>query len=208
MRLLRILPQKMCVLCWLALTMMLAGCGANSPKTPPTKPDQTGGDNKDFREDPLRIGDRITVELSGIPDIILPNTTDIKDDGSINMPYIGRITAAGKSPSQLEQEITALYVPHWYTHIGVTVTPLIRYFFVGGQVMGAGGGRIQYTGPITLLGAIQAAGDFNPFANRRNVQVTRANGTILHVNCIKAIKRPDLDIPIYPGDRIFVKRRF
>lgn len=69
-------------------------------------------------------------------------------------------------------------------------------------------GRYLYSGPITVMGAIQAAGDFNPFANRRNVQITRVDGAIAHVNCVKVIKTPSLDVAIYPGDRIFVNKRF
>jgi protein involved in polysaccharide export with SLBB domain len=99
-------------------------------------------------------------------------------------------------------------VPDWYPHITVTVVPLARYFFVLGQVNNAGGGRILYTGPITLLGAIGAAGDFTPFADKRHVKVIHGDGTIETVNCRKAIGNPKLDIPIYPGDKIQVGRRF
>jgi polysaccharide biosynthesis/export protein len=184
---------------------MLAGCGSAPPVNKPLPVAGTNG----FREDPLRIGDRLKVEFSGTADTIESSEQDIHEDGTINLRLIGRVPAAGKSSSQLEKEITAGYVPNYYPHIAVTVTPLARYFFVGGQVMGGSGGRILYTGPITVLGAIQAAGDFNPFANRKKVQITRSDGkTIEYVNCIKAIKHPELDLPVYPGDRIFVQRRF
>jgi polysaccharide export outer membrane protein len=146
------------------------------------------------------------VEFSGIPDTIPPSEQDIKEDGSINLPYINRVAANGKSPSLLEKELEAAYVPAYYTHISVTVTPVARYFYVGGQVMQAG--RILYTGPVTLMGAIEAAGDFTNFADRRHVQITRVGGKIEKINCVKAISHPELDAPIYPGDRIWVGRRF
>jgi len=151
----------------------------------------------------------LRVELSGIADTIEPMERQIHEDGSIMLPHIGSIRAAGKTPSQLEQDITAVYVPRFYPHIAVTVTPTARFFYVGGQVNNTGsGGRQLYSGPITVMGAIQAAGDFTPFADRRHVQVTRVNGTIERVNCIKAITHPELDLPVYPGDRIWVGRRF
>jgi len=146
------------------------------------------------------------VEFSGVPDSIPPSEQDIKEDGSINLPYINRVKADGKSPSLLEKEIEASYVPAYYTHISITVTPVARYFYVGGQVINAG--RILYTGPITLMGAIQAAGDFNNFADRKHVQITRVGGKIEKVNCVKAISHPEQDVPVYPGDRIWVGRRF
>jgi polysaccharide biosynthesis/export protein VpsN len=213
MRLLRQdMPRYLCVLFSMALAAMLTACGSNPPPSPssssPPSSVQHPPDALQDRQDPLRIGDRVRVELSGIPDMIQPIEQDIKDDGSINLTYVGRVTATGKSPSQLEQEITAKYVPDYYPHISVTVTPVARYFFVGGQVNNNSGGRILYTGGITVMGAIQAAGDFNPFADRKHVQITRMDGTIDHVNCVKAIKNPKLDLPVYPGDRIWVGRRF
>lgn len=189
-----------------ALVAVLAGCAANSTNADP--PRAPAGSPAPLREDPLRIGDRVRVELSGIPDTIQPQEQDIKDDGSINLPYINRIQAAGKSPSQLEKEITAAYVPAFYTHIGITVTPMARYFYVLGQVNNNMGGRIMYNGPITVLGAIGAAGDFTPFADKRHVKLIRGNGEIKTINCVKAIAHPELDLPVYPGDKIQVGRRF
>jgi hypothetical protein len=63
---------------------------------------------------------------------------------------------------------------------------------------------------MTLLKAIAAAGDFTAFAQKKSVEVTRANGKKLRpVNCIRALRNPrKYDIPIYPGDHIHVPRRW
>jgi hypothetical protein len=50
------------------------------------------------------------------------------------------------------------------------------------------------------------AGDFNDFANRKKVTVTRVDGRQFTVNCVKAQRDPKLDLPIYPGDTINVPR--
>jgi protein involved in polysaccharide export with SLBB domain len=200
----RLLRQDMLrfasVLCSLVFAAMLAAGCATDTSGPPVQP-------HDPTQDPLRVGDRIKVTLSGIADTIEPIEQDIHEDGSINLPHIGRVQAAGKSSSKLEQEITADYVPRFYPHISITVTPVARFFFVGGQVNNTTGGRILYTGPITVLGAIQAAGDFTPFADKKHVQITRGD-EIIKVNCVKALRVPKLDVPVYPGDRIWVGRRF
>jgi polysaccharide export outer membrane protein len=187
------------------LAAVLPGCATHAPpKTAASPPSLTNADVQSA----LRIGDKTRVELTGIPDPpIAPIEQDIKDDGSITLPYIGRVMAAGKTPVELEKEIYSLYVPTWYKHISVTVTPTARFFYVGGQVNNLSGGRIMYTGPITVMGAIQAAGDFTPFADKRHVQVTRVDGTIEHVNCVKVIKNPKLDLQVFPGDRIYVPLR-
>ena len=209
MRLLRkSISGYLCVLAGLALAVILTGCytlgifGSDNPGPLIKSSHGTGT----MAVDPLHIGDRIAVELAGIPDPIPSSPQDIKEDGSINLPYIGRVMADGKSPSTLEKEITAAYVPAYYTRIGITVTPVARYFFVMGQVVNPG--RIIYAGPITVLSAIGAAGDFTPFANKRKVQVIRPDGSVVTINCFKAINKPKLDIFIHPGDKIQVGRRF
>jgi polysaccharide export outer membrane protein len=187
------------------LAAVLAGCGTVAPRNAAGSP--SPATNADVQS-PLRVGDKIRVELTGIPDKTDPIDQDIKDDGSITLPYIGRVVVAGKTPIELEKEIFSLYVPTWYKHISVTVTPISRFFYVGGQVNNNGpGGRVVYAGPITLTRAIVAAGDFNVFADKKHVQITRVDGTKITVNCIKAIKYPKLDLPVYPGDSINVPLR-
>jgi protein involved in polysaccharide export with SLBB domain len=160
-----------------------------------------------MRFDPLRVGDSIRVDFSGTPSIIPTVQTDIKGDGTIRLDFIGNVVADGKTPGELERTIQKAYVPAYYTHLNVTVTPVVRFFYVDGEVVGAGGGRLPYSGPITVTRAIAAAGGFNPFANRRNVRLYRVDGTFKVVNCVKALDDPKLDLPVYPGDKIVVKRR-
>jgi polysaccharide biosynthesis/export protein VpsN len=187
-------------LCSLVMAAMLAGCFTTSQPKPSPPHDPT--------QDPLRVGDKVRVDLSGIPDVIDHIDRDIQEDGSITLPFVGRVIAAGKTPTKLADDITTNYVPRFYPRINVTVTPTGRFFFVGGQVNNGTGGQKLYTGPITLMGAIEAAGDFTNFADRKHVQITRVDGTIVLVNCVEAIKHPEKDLPIYPGDRIWVGRRF
>jgi len=79
-----------------------------------------------------------------------------------------------------------------------------QFFYVGGEVKVPQ--RQLYTGPITVLKAIQSCGDFTDFANKKQVSLVRNDGRTLTVNCVKAIKNPTLDLPVYPGDKIHVPR--
>jgi polysaccharide export outer membrane protein len=115
------------------------------------------------------------------------------------------VQAAGKKVGELQDELQRLYVPAFFKTLTVTVKYEERYFFVGGQVRNAR--QYPYLSQMTVLKAIQAAGDFTDFANRTKVQVTRTNGKTETVNCKKAQKNPKLDLPIYPGDRINVPQR-
>ena len=157
----------------------------------------------------MHVGDSVRVDFSGTPSPIPFVQTEIKGDGSIRLDLIGDVQFDGKTPGELEKIIQKKYVPDFYTHLNVTVTPVVRYFYVDGEINGGGGGgRIMYAGPITVTRAIAAAGGFSPFADRRRVKLLRFNATSpINVNCVKALDNPKLDPPVYPGDKIFVKRR-
>ncbi|MGH7981046.1 MAG: polysaccharide biosynthesis/export family protein, partial [Limisphaerales bacterium] len=43
-----------------------------------------------------------------------PQSYLIADDGTISLPYIGSVQAAGKTPGELQRIITKLYVPQYY----------------------------------------------------------------------------------------------
>lgn len=182
----------------------LTGCATDTQqKSSPTA--STAGDVERF--DPLRVGDQIRVDFSGTPTPIPFVQTEIKGDGTIRMDFVGDIKAAGKTPGELEQAIEAAYVPAYYTHLSVSVTPVARYFYVEGEINPGAGGKQLYTGQITVTRAIAAAGDFSPFADRKHVLLYRFDGTKKTVNCIKALDDPKLDLNVYPGDKIVIKRR-
>jgi protein involved in polysaccharide export with SLBB domain len=60
---------------------------------------------------------------------------------------------------------------------------------------------------MTVVGAIDTAGGFTDFAKRSRIQVTRASGKKMTVDYYKALKNPDKDIEIFPGDMIFVPKK-
>ncbi|HEV2318513.1 MAG TPA: polysaccharide biosynthesis/export family protein [Verrucomicrobiae bacterium] len=133
-----------------------------------------------------------------------PQSYLIADDGTISLPYIGSVQAAGKTPGELQRIITRLYVPQYYVRLAVTVTAINRVYYVGGEVTRPG--PEEYLGQTTVTKAIQAAGDFTVFASH-TVWLTRSDGTRLQVNVDKALKDADSDLPVFPGDQIHVPRR-
>ena len=138
------------------LIMGVAGCGTpeNGDVMKPPEPVSNPA-----KLPPLAVGDTVTVTLSDIPDPPLPEEKPIQGDGTISMPYLGRVDAAGKTPGDLEDYLKSLYVPKIYTHLSVTVkTTGDRVYFVRGEVHQPG--RLIYVGPITVTKAITSAGDF------------------------------------------------
>jgi len=153
------------------------------------------------------IGDLVIVNFSGLSDTNLqPHEERIKEDGSITLPQIGPIKAAGKTTGELQKEIRSKYVDGkiYKADLNVTVKAQARYFYVSGEVNRAS--SYEWVEGMTLLKAIASAGGFNDFADRSKVIVTRADGRQVTVNCKKAQRDPTLDLPVYPSDSIFVSR--
>ncbi|MBU6400962.1 MAG: polysaccharide export protein [Verrucomicrobia bacterium] len=155
--------------------------------------------------DLLRVGDAVLITFSGVE--MPPDKFDgrIRDDGNIVLPLVNPVRAAGKTASQLQDEIHDLYVPKYFNRLTVSVNTEGRYFFVQGEVKRPD--RYVYSGQMTVLKAISAAGDFTDFAKRTRVRVIRVNGKIDIVNCNRAKRNPKLDLAIFPGDIIVAPRR-
>ena len=206
---------------WFACGLLLLGLGlggcssssersfsSNKPK-PPTSlaglslEDSAAGNPAVPR---FHVGETVIVDLTGTADQIPEHSEPIKEDGTITLPYIGAVQAAGRTTGQLQNEIHNLYVPKYYVRLTVTVKSEDRVYYVGGEVKQPG--RQLYVGETTVTRAIQSAGDFTDFANRRKVWLIHANGKRIKVNCNKTLENPSLDLPVYPGDQIQVPRRF
>jgi protein involved in polysaccharide export with SLBB domain len=158
------------------------------------------------RTDIFRVGDLVNVVFSGTSELIPPHEERIKEDGTITLNYIGPIKAAGKTAGELQREIRTFYVPRIYRDsLNVTVRSQLRVYYVGGEVRSPG--PREYIGETDILKAIQAAGDFTDFANKRKVQLTR-NGKTQVIHAPRALTNPAENVAIYPGDRIHVPRRF
>jgi Periplasmic protein involved in polysaccharide export len=155
----------------------------------------------------LRVGDNLKIILSDIPILVAPFEQRIKEDGTIVLIENKKFTAAGKTRSELEKEIHDTYVPKFFVKMTVFVEweKQSQFYYVGGEVKHPD--RQVYISRITVLKAIQSAGDFTDFAKKSKIQLTRADGRKLFVNYNKALKDPRLDPEVYPGDTITVPRR-
>lgn len=157
--------------------------------------------------DELQVGESVTVTFADLPpDKGLPEHRDrVRSDGTISLPLIGDVKAAGKKIGDLQKEIKDLYVPRFYKQLTVTIKTEDRFYSVGGEVKAPG--RQVYLGSTTLLKAIQSCGDFSDFANQRKVEIIRANGDRIIIDAKKARQDPKrYDVPICPGDSIHVPK--
>jgi protein involved in polysaccharide export with SLBB domain len=155
--------------------------------------------------DVMRAGDKITIRLSGTPDNGFIMEQEIPENGQITVPYLNMpFQAAGRTTGALAADITQAYkTQRIYITPDVTVIPEERFVSVGGEVRSPT--RVLYTPDLTVVTAINSCGGFTDYAKRNAVRVIRGS-QVIYVNCVKASADAGADVPVYPGDQIYVPR--
>ena len=155
--------------------------------------------------DVIRPGDKITVQLSGVPDSGYFNEKQVPADGDITLPLLTQsFHAAGKGTSEVAAEITAAYKEQTiYTNPVVVVLEEERFVNVGGDVRSPS--NIAYRPDSTVMSTINQCGGFTDFADRRHVRVVRG-AQVFYVDCVRAVVAAGADPAVFPADQIYVPR--
>ena len=211
---LRFGQNGMCALV-LLMAVLWGGCQTGAgPATPPAATSATApvvpavgasGTNGGFSTDRIAVGDVIRVMYeASVP--IAPTEIQVPETGLVTIHMGEQVQVAGKMAADVSKDIRDLFTvkKQMYKRLSVNVQVLGRTVSVGGEVRATG--SFPFEGGMTVLKAINRAGGFTEYANRREVRVTRVNGQQVTVDCKAAMKRPELDVPLYPGDRIEVVR--
>lgn len=163
----------------------------------------------------------LRVEVFGVPEMQRDVLTD--GEGNFAFPLIGTITAAGKTPDKVAEEVRTRLAGRYVRDPQVTVNfkssdnPLATQSMVvsvDGQVNKAG--AYPVVGRVTLMRAVALAGGVNEFAKLQDVVVFRDVGAKSYVGIynLEAIRRGNYADPeIFPNDIIVVgdspaRRRF
>lgn len=160
----------------------------------------------------IKPGKAVQITIKGVPaeeQGKIDGQYPVGDDGTVNLPYIGAIRAAGLKPGDLAASIQSSYRSQ-----GIYRTPTIQVFSnreggdVEEQVVTVGGevrrtGPVKYTLGLTLWQAIQAAGGATEFGSVKRVTVFR-NGNSVTYN----VTQPKfMSIPLFPGDTISIPQK-
>ena len=160
----------------------------------------------------IEAGKSINITIAGVPDedkTTINGVYPVSDGGTINMPFLGSVQAAGLRNEQLAASLQSRF-----KSAGIYTNPTIQVIantigarvseetvIVGGQVMKTG--PVPYAKELTLWGAIQAAGGPNPFGSMRRVKLTR-NGSEKTYDVTKAQFK---QIPLQRNDTIDVPQK-
>jgi len=180
---------------------LLSGCGASGSHSPSTTAVNEGQPTNAV----IRVGDKITVRLEGVPDNGYFTEMQIPASGDITVPFLTQsFHVAGRNGAEVGAEIADAYKSQKiYTNPVVTVLPEERFINVGGDVRSPS--NVVWRPDSTLMSTINACGGFTEYANRHAVRIIRGK-QILEVDCVKAIATPGADPAVYPGDQIHVPR--
>ena len=156
----------------------------------------------------LQAGDVIKVLFPSSPE--MNQSQRIRADGKINLPMIGEVDAAGRTPGSLQAELERRYKPDLTNgQIVVTLESSEMAVYVSGAVNKPG--TIVFNRPLSVLEAIMESGGFAYVANTRSVHLIRQSGGQHQTQFIDM--RPALSgkpakvLYLKPGDIIYVPEK-
>jgi polysaccharide export outer membrane protein len=136
----------------------------------------------------------------------------VRPDGTITMPLIGDLKAAGRTPGELRGEIQqklGAFVKDESAVVTVAVTEVNSYrFTVSGNVEHPGTFNSRYY--VSVAEAVAMAGGPNRFATPTRVVIVRQerNGRVrqipINYEDVRSGERPDQDLVLVAGDTVFV----
>jgi polysaccharide export outer membrane protein len=193
--------------------IIIGGCKTDEFANIPGQPNPQSSGSSAVQQVPsmvLREGDTVSVSLPSSP--TLDNTQQIRPDGKIVLPLVGEVTAAGKTPEDLQNELLKLYQPQVAAkQVIVTVQSPNIPVYVTGAVIHPGPVTVNH--PISALEAVMEAGGFDyTKANLKAVIVVRQekDRSVRYKLDLKKALSGSMGAPFYlhPFDIVYVPERF
>ncbi len=192
------------VILWLvAFGALVLGCARSHPgppKLPPPTPTTSVGP-----------GDVFEVSVLGEKD--LPKEYRVQPDGTVDFPYLDRLTVSGLEPQQVEELIKQQFIAKKIL-VDPQVTLVVKQYnskkvSVIGSVQKPG--SLPWTEGMKLVDAISLAGGFTSIADADHVLLTRVVGpgkTVTATVSVDDITDGKLqDIPLQAGDTVKIGQR-
>ena len=160
-----------------------------------------------------RIGSKDLLEIRVLEISELNVERRVTEAGAIDLPLLGQLNVAGKSATEVRQQLEELLRAKYVNRANVSV---VVKEFANKPVSVVGAvtkpGSLNISGTWSLLQAISAAGGLDQTAGRRIYVLRRADNGLSDT---LEIKRDDLlqtssaawNIPIFPGDVVNIPAR-
>jgi len=146
----------------------------------------------------LGVGDKIRVTTFGEDD--LSGEFQVSSTGTVSMPLIGEVPAAGTTVAQLQSAITSKLASGYMKKPDVSIEVLnYRPFFIVGEVMKPG--SYNYVNGMSVINAVALAGGYTYRADKDDIKVKHGGPGAQEEDATEAT-------PVMPGDVVNVPERF
>ncbi|MGD1088653.1 MAG: polysaccharide biosynthesis/export family protein [Verrucomicrobiota bacterium] len=166
----------------------------------------------------LHIGDTISFQI--IEDKDAPRSLVVTDSGELDVPYIGRAQAVGKTCKQLADELKVQLEKEYYYRATVIIAldsanKFCGRVYIWGEVRNPGPIDLSPDETLTAGKAIIRAGGFTEFAKETKVKIIRSAGAknggkqIFELNISEILDKGETekDLALMPDDYIIVPSR-
>lgn len=146
----------------------------------------------------LGAGDKIRIQVFGEDELSMDVL--LSDSGQIDYPFLGKISAAGKTTNDLKRELMNGLKGDYLIQPKVMVSIIeFRQFYVNGEVQKPGG--YAYQPGLTVDRAIALAGGFTVRAKKNDIVIrsSKLGDKVISVT---------LDHKVTPGDIVVVDTTF
>lgn len=147
----------------------------------------------------LGSGDKIHMAVFGQAD--LNGDFAVDGGGSVQLPLIGSVKAAGLTVAEFQKEVTSKFADGYFVNPNVEIDVVsYRPFYIIGEVRAPG--QYAYVNGMSILNAVALAGGFTDRADKSEVYIRR-NGSS------KETEYPaDETTKVNPGDIVRISERF
>lgn len=187
----------------LLLALFVGACSGVRPPPPELPPVE--------RNTTLGPGDLLQIEVVGEKD--LPKDYQVFSDGTIEFPYLDKVTVGGLEPQAVVEAIKTKLRDQKIL-VDPKVTLVVKAYAsksvsIIGQVQKPG--SIAWSEGITLLKAVSQVGGFTQLANSNQVVLIRQSKDGKSVRVLVSVdaimENQQADIPLQAGDTIKVEQR-
>lgn len=188
-----------------AETLPAAPVKQEAPKVDPTA-SSTGAIGLAVDTKTYIIGPEDILLISVWREDTLSHQYGVRPDGKITIPLIKDVQAAGLTPERLGEQLTQA-LSEYFTKPEITVSVVqinSKKFYISGEV--GRPGQYPLVTPIKVFDALNAAGGFRDFANKKKIVIIRGDQRI-YFNYEEVAKGKNLkqNIPVENEDTILVK---
>jgi polysaccharide export outer membrane protein len=177
-----------------------------APKVSPTSVDPNGNVGVGVNPNEYIIGPNDVLYIEVYKQQNFTRPVGVRPDGKITMPFIGDMQAAGLTPNQLRDHVReAISDQVIDPRVDVTVTQVnSQKYTISGEINRPG--NYPLTAPTHVFDALNNAGGFKDFANKKKIIIVRGTERLYfdYQDFLKKGKNPEKNILLQNGDTINV----